>query len=182
MSERVAVFLRGLNVGGHRVKMDRLRELLVAGGFDGVETLLASGNVVVDPAGAAPSAVESRIEALLEDGLGYPVPSFARSIDEVESAVTGPFDPADEEGPDFARYVLFLKEPVGDAVRSIFDGMDSERDSFRYAEREVHWLSRGRLSESPLFGGRFDKETRAVLHTMRKVTTLRRLVGRFGGR
>ena len=146
MSGRVAVFLRGLNVGGHRVKMDHLRDLLVAGGFEGVETLLASGNVVVDPDGAAAVEVESRIEALLRDGLGYAVPSFARSIGEVQAAVNGPFDPADEEGPDFARYVLFLKEPVDAAVRAIFDAMDSGRDSFRYAGREVHWLSRGRLS------------------------------------
>ncbi|NNK64018.1 MAG: DUF1697 domain-containing protein [Gemmatimonadetes bacterium] len=182
MSRRIAVFLRGLNVGGHRVKMARLRELLAAGGFAGVETLLASGNVVIDSGGEAPSGVETRIESLLEEGLGYAVPSFVRSLEEVEAAVAGPFTPADEDGPDHARYVLFLRRSVDDSVRGIFAAMESDRDSFGFADREVHWLSRGRISESPLFGGRFDRETRGLAHTMRNVNTLRRLVDKYGVR
>ena len=96
------------------------------------------------------------------------------------AAVAGPFTPGAEEGPDHARYVLFLKAPVDDAVRGVFEAMASPRDSFGFAEREVHWLSRGRISESPLFGGRFDRETRGLVHTMRNVNTLRRLVDKYG--
>lgn len=38
-------FLRGINVGGHRVKMDRLRGLFGEMGSEGVSTFIASGNV-----------------------------------------------------------------------------------------------------------------------------------------
>ena len=160
--------------------MAHLRDLLSAGGFEGVETLQASGNVILHPGDETASVIESRIEALLEEGLGYAVPSFMRTLGEVAAAVAGPFAPAEESGPDFARYVLFLKDPPDEALRTIFASMESGRDSFRVADREVHWLSRGRISESPLFGGRFDRETRGMVHTMRNVTTLRRLVDRYG--
>ena len=180
MSRRVAVFLRGLNVGGHRVKMARLREVLAAGGLEAVETLLASGNVVVDPANEGHSRLEARIETLLEEALGYAVPSFVRSMGQVAAAVAGPFTPGEDEGPDHVRYVLFLKAPVDEALRGVFESMASARDSFGFADREIHWLSRGRISESPLFGGRFDRETRGLVHTMRNVNTLRRLVDKYG--
>jgi uncharacterized protein (DUF1697 family) len=182
VSERSAVFLRGLNVGGHRVKMAHLRDLLSKAGFTRVETILASGNVVLD-AGTDASEVETeaRIEAALARGLGYEVPSFLRSLPDVAGALDGPFDASELEGPEYGHYVLFLKQAPDDAVQDVFRGMDSERDTFRFADREVHWLSRGRLSESPLFGGAFERETRGLLHTMRNANTLRRLVAKLRG-
>jgi uncharacterized protein (DUF1697 family) len=45
MSQYIA-FLRAINVGGHTVKMDPLRQLFEALGFSQVETFIASGNVI----------------------------------------------------------------------------------------------------------------------------------------
>jgi uncharacterized protein (DUF1697 family) len=45
MTQYVA-FLRGINVGGHRVKMDRLREIFEETGLSDVSTFIARGNVV----------------------------------------------------------------------------------------------------------------------------------------
>ena len=39
-------FLRGINVGGHRVKMDRLRAIFAELGLKDVSTFIASGNVL----------------------------------------------------------------------------------------------------------------------------------------
>ena len=44
--QRYFALLRGINVGGHRIKMDRLRKLVEALGFEQVETFIASGNVI----------------------------------------------------------------------------------------------------------------------------------------
>ena len=41
---RYAAFLRGINVGGHRVKNTELRALFEAMGFADVHTFRASGN------------------------------------------------------------------------------------------------------------------------------------------
>src|SRR3990170_352332 len=45
---RFIAFLRAINVGGHTVKMDQLRQLFESLGFSGIETFIASGNVVFD--------------------------------------------------------------------------------------------------------------------------------------
>jgi uncharacterized protein (DUF1697 family) len=65
-----AVFLRGINVGGINIKMADLKTALAARGFEGVKTLLASGNVVVSSSlGAA--AVKKDVEACLRESFGY---------------------------------------------------------------------------------------------------------------
>ena len=43
---RYIAFLRAVNVGGRIVKMDALRAHFEAAGFTGVETFIASGNVI----------------------------------------------------------------------------------------------------------------------------------------
>ena len=43
---RYVALLRGINVGGHRIKMDRLRELFVELDLADVTTFIASGNVI----------------------------------------------------------------------------------------------------------------------------------------
>ena len=57
---RYVAFLRAINVGGHTVKMDRLRALFAELGHGGVETFIASGNVIFEAAGG-----EAALEAAL---------------------------------------------------------------------------------------------------------------------
>ena len=50
---RYAAFLRGMNVGGHRLTNEQLRAHFHTLGFAEVETFRASGNVVFAHEGAA---------------------------------------------------------------------------------------------------------------------------------
>ncbi len=92
---RHIAFLRAINVGGHTVTMDRLRRLFGKMGFRGVETFIASGNVVFDAPGSTATA-EKTIEAALGKALGYDVATFVRTPAEL-AAVTAyeAFDAAD---------------------------------------------------------------------------------------
>ena len=45
---RYVALLRAINVGGHVVKMQALREQFEALGFSSVATVIASGNVIFD--------------------------------------------------------------------------------------------------------------------------------------
>ena len=45
---RYIAFLRAINVGGRVVTMSRLRDVFVGLGFRGVDTFIASGNVVFE--------------------------------------------------------------------------------------------------------------------------------------
>ena len=68
---KYAAFLRAINVGGHIVKMDRLRTLFEAAGFRGAETFIASGNVVFESSRKSAGDLERAIETHLKKALGY---------------------------------------------------------------------------------------------------------------
>jgi uncharacterized protein (DUF1697 family) len=90
-----AAFLRGMNVGGHRLTNDELRGHLEAMGFAGVATFRASGNVVLAGEERTPQAVAEHVEQGLEAALGYAVPTFVRSAEQVLAiAAAEPFAPA----------------------------------------------------------------------------------------
>ena len=98
MAKYVA-FLRAINVGGHVVKMDELRELFSGLKFSNVETFIASGNVIFDTKSAPDQKLEQKIEKHLEKALGYEVGTFVRSIEEIQAiSVYQPFSSRGSEG------------------------------------------------------------------------------------
>jgi uncharacterized protein (DUF1697 family) len=182
MTEYIAL-LRGINVGGHRVPMERLRALFGALGYRDVWTFIASGNVGFTAPTGAPEEVARTIEAHLRDALGYDVPAFLRTPTELRSLLED-LPPCPEAwDPDAAsHYVLFLDGPPPDALRAALSELQSEVDRFTVEGREVHWWTRGRLSDSPLFGAGLERVTRGIRVTSRNVTSLRRLMARQAGR
>ena len=59
---RYIALLGGINVGGHRVKMDTLRELFEALGFTNVATFIASGNIIFETSANDMQLLETQIE------------------------------------------------------------------------------------------------------------------------
>ena len=104
-------FLRGINVGGHNVKMEHLRELFTSLGFSNVRTYIQSGNVFFD-SDKDQKALEKDIAAMLETKLGYAVPTFVRTVAELEKTLTeAPF--ADIELTDDTRHmIVFISDPI----------------------------------------------------------------------
>lgn len=92
MTKHVA-FLRGINVGkAKRVAMADLRRELEAAGFEGVKTLLQSGNVVFEKPKGTAGDTKERIESLLEKRLGVSAQVTVLTLAQVESALAdGPF-------------------------------------------------------------------------------------------
>ena len=86
MTRNIA-FLRAINVGGHTVKMADLRALFEGFGYTGVETFIASGQVIFDtPSDKGKNASEklgAAIESGLHKALGYAVTTFIRSTAEL---------------------------------------------------------------------------------------------------
>jgi uncharacterized protein (DUF1697 family) len=85
--ERYVALLRAINVGGHVVKMDRLRTVFEALRFGRVETFIASGNVLFDSGESDTAALEQMIETRLEKELGYEVTTFLRRPAELSTIV-----------------------------------------------------------------------------------------------
>lgn len=104
--------LRGINVGGHTVKMDRLRELFGELGFDHVRSYIQTGNVFFESAETEKAALRTAIECHLRAALGYEVATCVRTVEELEQLLLrDPFDGI-VVTPDIRLAVNFLAEPA----------------------------------------------------------------------
>ncbi|MFB0833842.1 DUF1697 domain-containing protein [Arthrobacter halodurans] len=102
-----AVFLRGINVGGVRIAMKDLRQVLTEAGYGNVTTLLASGNVVLSAQSSDPARVKSHIETILREAFGYEAWVIVKTPAEIAEIAAGyPFVPPDDGVPRHAYAVL----------------------------------------------------------------------------
>lgn len=83
--------LRGINVGGQRLRMDALREPFEALGCRAVRTVLASGNVIFElPAGASRGGVDAlrqQLEAACEPHFGFAAPLALLDAAQVDDVI-----------------------------------------------------------------------------------------------
>lgn len=108
---RYAAFLRGINVGGHRlIKMDELARIVGGAGLRDVRTVIASGNVLFTSEETDAAALTGRIERALHDALSYEVTVFLRTTAHLQELVRlDPFGSIDD--PAAKSYVTFLLHP-----------------------------------------------------------------------
>ncbi|MEJ2679870.1 MAG: DUF1697 domain-containing protein [Gemmatimonadota bacterium] len=174
---RAVAFLRAINVGGHTVKMARLRSLFEETGVVDVATFIASGNVVFGGGDPGP-ALEARIERHLFEALGYDVATFIRPLRRlVEIAAAAPFGNGGATNGG-TLYVGFLKDPANAVMGGALEDLRSDTDDFVLQDRELYWLCRTRFSDSPVSGGMLEK-TLATSLTIRNANTLQRMVEKF---
>ena len=120
MATHIAL-LRAVNVGGNkRLAMADLRTLFNRLGFESVQTLLQSGNVVFASSSGASKKLERLLEAGAEADLDLQTDFFIRSSKEWEALVHhNPFARAAQKDPS-KLVVVFLKDaPSARAVRSL---------------------------------------------------------------
>jgi uncharacterized protein (DUF1697 family) len=177
-TQRYVAFLRAINVGGHTVKMDYLRQLFEALRFANVETFIASGNVVFDATATAARRLEEQIEKHLRKSLGYDVATFLRTPAELEAISRyAPFPPA-RLTPESTRYVGFLpKEPPAEK-RQLVAALSTGADDLHVHGREVHWLTQGRMTDTSVNYALLEK-TLALPATFRNLNTVNRLVAKL---
>jgi uncharacterized protein (DUF1697 family) len=176
---RYIAFLRAINVGGHTVKMEQLRARFAELGFTNVATFIASGNVIFDSPVEHAAALERQIEDHLQQALGYSVATFLRSCAELAAvAKHEPFPDAAFDPASHALYIAFLRTPPPEEARHKLMRLRTATDDFHAHEREIYWLCRTRLSDSPVTGALLEK-TMGMPATMRNVTTVRKLAAKY---
>jgi uncharacterized protein (DUF1697 family) len=134
-----------MNVGGHRITNDELRATFARIGFDEAGVYRASGNVAFDAGRGDPTAT---IEKGLEEELGYAVPTFVRTAEQMRAlAEDEPFDAKTLDSAKGKLQVVFLREPPPKSV------LDRATDADQLAlgpGSELYWLPSGGLMESEL--------------------------------
>lgn len=148
---RFVAFLRGINVGGHRVTNDALCALVEDLGFADVDAYRASGNVVLTADERPVADLRVRLEEGLAEGLGYAVPTFLRTPDEVRAiADHEPFAAQHVEASHGSLQVAMLAEEPAAADRDAVLDMATDRDRLAVRGRELYWLPSGGTTDSEL--------------------------------
>lgn len=176
---RYIAFLRGLNVGGHTVKMDPLRQHFEALDFENVSTFIASGNVIFESDAKPAAALEETIEKALKRALGYEVATFLRTDAEVASiAGHNAFSRQPSREGD-TTYITFLKQAPDAAAHKRILALSNDADVLHLHLSELYWLRRGGLLDSTIstkeFGQAFGKQST----TVRNINTVRRLTAKY---
>ncbi len=179
MADYVA-FLRGINLGKRRLKMERLRALGGELGFADVATFIASGNLIFASGARDAGKLEKKIETHLAQALGYDVDTFVRTRAEVAAlAAARPFAAADLDAEDATIHVGFWKEePKAEWVRAL-EGAQTATDAIAIAGREFFWWCRGPSHESTFWNAPAIRAAKLPTMTMRNRRMLRRLAVEF---
>jgi len=159
--------------------MDRLRLLFESLGFSGVETFIASGNVIFESPSKSTKMLEKKIEGGLREALGYRVATFIRSTVELSAiAHCQPFNAAKLKAEGSNLYIAFLADGPGEEAKKKLLSCSTKMDDLHVSEREVYWLCRTNLSESAFSGARLEK-TLGMPVTFRNSTTVKKLVLKY---
>ena len=167
---KYVALLKAINVGGHVVKMEALRDLFADLRFSGVETFISSGNVIFETKSTGDRKLELKIEKHLEAALGYEVGTFVRSMEEIHAISV--YKPFSREG--LVLNVGFMHETL---QPSVVDDFKSDVDDFHVHGREVYWLCQIRTSDSKFPAKKLEKIAGAM--TWRNMNTVVRLAAKY---
>lgn len=178
---RYIAFLRAINVGGHTVKMEVLRQLFEALGFSNVETFIASRNVVFETTAKNARTLEKTIAQQLRAVLGYEVATFIRTDAELAAvAQYQPFSPS-QIAAATAFNVAFLAEALDAASQKKLMALKTDIDDFHVHGCEIYWLCRLKQSESTVSNAVLEK-TLGRPSTLRGVNTIQKMAAKYAAK
>lgn len=170
---RVVALLRGVNVGGVRIRMADLASALERSGFTEVRTVLATGNVLVTSSLPTTQDVGAVVAGTIREVFGFDLAVIAVDLPTVWAAIDGyPFAPADGRH----AYVVFAEDPA--VLRELVDGagpLDPDIDRIAVGDGVLYWqVPKGSTLDSP-FGKHLGKRQRSGAVTTRNRNTLEKI-------
>jgi uncharacterized protein (DUF1697 family) len=165
--------LRGVNVGGNALPMERLRTLCGDLGLNNARTYVQSGNLAFEGEKSAAHWSEE-LERALAGTARLPISVLVRTGAEVAKLVArNPF--LREKGVDPARlYVTFLRERPTNSALVALAAVEAGPDRFSAAGREVYLHCPVGYGRSKLTNNVLERvlKTRATTRNWRTVATL----------
>jgi uncharacterized protein (DUF1697 family) len=165
-----------VGLGKRRIANRRLVELVEGLGYTDAWTYISSGNVVFDAPGRR-ADIERRIEQAVEADVGFEATTFVRSAAELSRLRDR--RPFGEVAAPHTYFVTFLKEaPTATGVAAL-EALGNDFDTLVVDGRDVHWLMRGKSTDTLLTKKRWEGVVGVNQSTSRNTTMLYKLVGKL---
>jgi uncharacterized protein (DUF1697 family) len=158
--------------------MAELRRIFASQGYTGVETFIASGNVIFETDSVDSGAIERAIEAALLAAFGYEIDAFVRTSRELaDIAAYRPFPQPDLDAS-AAFNIAFTHDVLDGVAEEKLAALRTEIDDFRSHNREVYWLCRLKQSQSTFSNAVLEK-TLGKRSTLRGASTVKKLAAKY---
>ncbi len=175
MPRYVALF-GSINVGRNRLKMADLRSAFEGEGFENVETVVASGNVLFDHEERPEVGLEEKLTLMMRHKFGMDSVALVRSRDALAAAIAeNPFGADGEEGFVHTLFLEGLVDPDGFA-RLQKDRTGPER--LAPGTRALHIDYVAGAGESKLVGA-FIERRMGVRGTARNLRSMKRILAKM---
>lgn len=165
--------LRGINVGGHRkIKMQELRDVLDASGFENVQTYIQSGNVIFEGKRTNTLKLGEKMQKLILDNFGHEVPVIVWHAEEIVEAIKhNPYKNTEN------CHLVFLQEQPEQKNINEIEKIDFREESFKVVERRIYLEIPKKYHQSKLSNSFFEKKlkTKATTRNWKTVLKLREL-------
>ncbi len=161
------VLLRGINIGGRKVKSADLKRCFNEAGFQKAQTVLATGNVIIE-SGKKPKDLRLQIEKMLLDAFHFPVRICLVDAGKLNGIIQNyPF----EKEEAFHRYVIFRDVPA-EVDNS---KLDKDIEKVKSDNKVIYWqVRKGRTLDSD-FAKAFAKKSAKNFSTTRNLNTLEKI-------
>ena len=173
MARQIAL-LRGINLGAHnRVPMPRLRELLGELGYEDVETVVQSGNIVLSSSLKA-ADLEKTLQQQIAAEFDVDTPVVVRTPAQLAKVVSENPLPDAVAAPKLFQ-VSFCTAKIGAAVARELESADLGDEQVAVRGREVYAFHANGIQKSPLVKLLTDKKL-GVTATARNWNTVTKLL------
>ncbi|MFH1811143.1 MAG: DUF1697 domain-containing protein [Pseudomonadota bacterium] len=177
---RHIALLRAVNVTGHnKLAMADLRTMAESLGFEDVQTILQSGNLVFSCAGHTTARLEETLQDAARAQLGLDTDFMVRTVREWRAIIDG--NPMPEQARDDPAHLLLLvlkAKPAMTEARSIQNSIPG-REKLHLGERHAYIHYADGVGRSKLTTAWLDKKlgTRGTARNWNTVLKLAALVG-----
>lgn len=130
-------FLQGINVGKRQVQMTKLKSAFDKMGYSGVNTILATGNVVFYSDNEDKAKLTEAIEYDLEKLFGFSVHVILRNASEIKKLLLSDPFKGIKVTADTRLYVTYLSEPHESSLPIPYISKDKEFKIIKVTDTEV---------------------------------------------
>jgi uncharacterized protein (DUF1697 family) len=172
------ILLRGINVGGRTIKMDKLKSCLETAGYKKVLTVLQTGNLILESDEKTPGQLRSRIESHLTAAFNYPAKVLVIKPAQLKTVIA--HYPFSDLGPEFHRYVIFTEKGFEQDLVKSAGALDKTIEDIGAGKDTVYWyVQKGHTLDS-MFGKYMSKASAKHFLTNRNLNTLEKILAKCG--
>lgn len=170
------ILLRGVNVGGRIIKMAELKSCFEKNGYQDVQTILQTGNVVVEANEKNIMKLQKKIETELTTAFNYPAKVLVITPKQLRDILEA--FPFKNLSPDFHRYIVFTENGFEKDLVADCGALDKKTEEIKVGVNAVYWrVLKGNTLDSA-FGKYMNKMSAKHFITNRNMNTLEKVLAK----